>query len=41
VTVHGQFVDWTYIATAGSYALMWIAVLMTLAILIFSRRDFV
>lgn len=41
VTVHGEFVDWSYLATAGGYCLLWVALLLSLAILIFSRRDFV
>jgi len=41
VTVHAEFVEWSYIATAGGYCAMWIVLLLTLAILIFSRRDFV
>lgn len=41
VTVHGEFVDWSYVASAGGYCLLWVAVLLTLAIVIFSRRDFV
>jgi ABC-type transport system involved in multi-copper enzyme maturation permease subunit len=41
VTVHGEFVDWSYLVTAIGYGGFWIALLLALAILIFSRRDFV
>ncbi|MBI4511931.1 MAG: ABC transporter permease subunit [Deltaproteobacteria bacterium] len=41
VSVHGHFVSWEYVGTAGAYALAWIAVLLLLAALIFRRRDFV
>lgn len=41
VTVHGEFVHWSYLLTAGGYCLMWVGLLLSLAILIFSRRDFV
>ena len=40
VTVHGEFVDWTYLVTALGYGAFWIALLLGLAMLIFSRRDF-
>jgi ABC-type transport system involved in multi-copper enzyme maturation permease subunit len=41
VTVHGEFVDWAYVATSAGYGALWIGVLLAIAILIFSRRDFV
>ncbi len=41
VTVHGDFVSWGYMGMATSYAALYIAILMGLSILIFSRRDFV
>jgi ABC-type transport system involved in multi-copper enzyme maturation permease subunit len=41
VTVHEAFVDWSYVATAGLYGLGYAAVLLTLAALIFRKRDFV
>jgi ABC-type transport system involved in multi-copper enzyme maturation permease subunit len=41
VTVHGEFVDWAYVASASGYGALWIGVLLTLAIAIFTRRDFV
>jgi Cu-processing system permease protein len=40
VSVHGDFVTWGYVATAGAYGVLWIAGLLTLAALIFQRRDF-
>ncbi len=40
VSVHGDFVSWGYVATAGGYGCLWIAGLLTLAALIFERRDF-
>jgi ABC-type transport system involved in multi-copper enzyme maturation permease subunit len=41
VSVHGDFVGWGYVGNAGMYALLWIAVLLILASLIFRQRDFV
>lgn len=42
VTVHGgDFVPWSYVASAGGSALLYIAMLLALAIVIFHRRDFV
>jgi ABC-type transport system involved in multi-copper enzyme maturation permease subunit len=41
VSVHGEFVDWSYVAMAGGYGLLYIAVLLLLAVAVFSRRDFV
>jgi ABC-type transport system involved in multi-copper enzyme maturation permease subunit len=40
VSVHGDFVPWSYVATSGAYGLLWIAGLLLLASLIFQRRDF-
>ncbi len=40
VSVHGEFVGWDYVVTAGGYALLVIGVLLALACAIFSRRDF-
>ena len=40
-SVHGVFVDWTYVASAGGYALLYVAATLLIAILLFSRRDFV
>ena len=42
VSVHrGDFVTWTYVGDALGHASFWIAALLVLACLIFSRRDFV
>jgi len=41
VSVHGDFVPWSYVALAGAHGLGWIAALLALAALLFHRRDFV
>lgn len=41
VTVHGGFVDWAYVGTASAYGLLYAACALTLAIVVFSRRDFI
>jgi len=41
VSVHGAFVDWPYVAMAGSYALLYMALVLLVAVALFSRRDFV
>jgi hypothetical protein len=41
VSIHGDYVDWTYVAVASGYGLAYAACALALAILIFSRRDFV
>ncbi len=41
VTVHGLFPDWSYVASAGGYALLCVAIALMLASLFFSRRDFI
>lgn len=42
VTVHGgDFVPWSYVATAAGYGALYVGVLLLLAIVIFGRRDFV
>jgi len=41
VSVHADFVDWSYVVSASGYGLMIIGVLLTLSILIFARRNFV
>jgi Cu-processing system permease protein len=41
VSVHGEFVDWSYVGMAGGYAALYIGMLLLAAIVIFSRRDFV
>ena len=40
-TVHRVYVDWSYVATASSYGLGYAACALVVAILLFSRRDFV
>ena len=41
VTVHGDYVDWTYVASATGYGLGYAAILLLLAAIIFRKRDFV
>jgi ABC-type transport system involved in multi-copper enzyme maturation permease subunit len=41
VTVHGAYVDWSYVAVAGAYGACYAALALVLAMLLFSRRDFV
>jgi ABC-type transport system involved in multi-copper enzyme maturation permease subunit len=41
LSVHNAFPDWTYVATAGGYALIYIALTLIAAIFLFSRRDFI
>jgi ABC-type transport system involved in multi-copper enzyme maturation permease subunit len=41
VSVHGTYVDWTYVAMAGTYGALYCAAAIALAMIIFSRRDFV
>lgn len=41
VSVHGDFVQWGYVGTAGLFALLYIGMLLLLSSLIFSRRNFV
>ena len=41
VSVHANFVSWGYVGTTVSYGLLYLAVLLIVAIGIFSRRDFV
>jgi ABC-type transport system involved in multi-copper enzyme maturation permease subunit len=40
VSVHGDFVSWGYVAGASAYGLLYIAALLIVAMVIFSRRDF-
>lgn len=40
VTVHGDFVGWDYVGLAGGWAILYIATLLILSVLIFSRRNF-
>lgn len=41
VSVHGDFVGWDYVAAAAGHGLLYVGVFLTLAVVIFSRRDFV
>jgi Cu-processing system permease protein len=41
VSVHGEFVRWSYVGLATTHALGWIVALLALAALLFHRRDFV
>jgi Cu-processing system permease protein len=41
VSVHGDFVPWSYVALAAGHGLGWIIGLLALAALLFHRRDFV
>lgn len=41
VTIHGDFVSWSYVASAAGHGVGWIVGLLALACLFFSRRDFV
>jgi ABC-type transport system involved in multi-copper enzyme maturation permease subunit len=40
VTVHGDFVSWGYVATTVGYGALYLAILLLLTVVIFSRRDF-
>ena len=41
VSVHAEFVSWSYVALSGLHGLGWIVGLLALAALLFHRRDFV
>jgi ABC-type transport system involved in multi-copper enzyme maturation permease subunit len=41
VSVHGAYVDWGYVAVAAGYGVCYAACALALAMLLFSRRDFV
>ncbi len=41
VSVHADFVSWSYVALSGLHGLGWIVGLLALAALLFHRRDFV
>ena len=41
VSIHGEFVPWSYVAVSAGHGLAWIAGLLILAALLFHRRDFV
>jgi hypothetical protein len=38
--VHGVGVPWGYVALVASYAALYIATLLVVSVLVFSRRDF-
>jgi ABC-type transport system involved in multi-copper enzyme maturation permease subunit len=40
VSIHGGFVDWGYVATAGTYCVGYSAVCLLVAVSLFARRDF-
>lgn len=40
VSVHGDFVGWGYVGTATAYGLLYMTILLILAAVIMSRRDF-
>jgi ABC-type transport system involved in multi-copper enzyme maturation permease subunit len=41
VSVHGSYVDWGYVAAAAGYGGLYAACALVLAMIVFSRRDFV
>ncbi len=41
VSVNGNYVDWAYVGSASAYGLLFAGCVLALAVLIFSRRDFV
>jgi ABC-type transport system involved in multi-copper enzyme maturation permease subunit len=41
VSVHGDYVDWSYVATASGYGVFYAGCALALAMLLFARRDFV
>ena len=41
VSVHGAFVDWSYVALASGYGAFYSGCALALAMILFSRRDFV
>jgi len=41
VSVHAEFVSWSYVGIAGLHGLGWIVALLAFAALLFHRRDFV
>jgi len=40
VSVHSDFVPWSYVAEAGLYGLVYLSALLALSVFIFNRRDF-
>ena len=41
VSVHTSFPDWSYVASASGYGLIYIALVLMLAMVLFARRDFI
>lgn len=41
VSIHGAFIDWTYVLHAGVYAALYVLGTVALAVLLFRKRDFV
>jgi ABC-type transport system involved in multi-copper enzyme maturation permease subunit len=41
VSVHGAYVDWSYVAIAGGYGVVYSACALVLAMIVFARRDFI
>lgn len=41
ISIHGTFIDWNYVGTAGFYATLYIALTLLLAMYLFSKRDFI
>jgi len=41
VTVQADYVDWSYVATASGYGLLYAGCALVLSIVLFSRRDFI
>lgn len=41
ISVHGSFPDWGYVGAASGYALLYVTLVLMLAMLLFSRRDFI
>lgn len=41
VTVHGEFVSWSYVGVGAVHALAWVALLLLCSAIVFRRRDFV
>ena len=41
VSVHGAYVDWSYVASASAYGVAYAGCALVLAMIVFSRRDFV
>jgi len=40
VSVHNDYVDWSYVVSAAGHGALYIALLLALAVVIFARRDF-